>query len=88
MTNLLVEGGGRVLGAFLDAGQIDAVEVFLAPIIEGGSHPFGPARGDGVATMAEALRLENPEFSVLDGDVLVRGTLPRAWRDGGPAGPA
>ena len=36
MTNLLVEGGGRVLGAFLDAGQVDAVDVFIAPMIEGG----------------------------------------------------
>ena len=39
MTNVFVEGGGRVLGSFLDAGQVDAVEVFIAPSIEGGDHP-------------------------------------------------
>src|SRR5262249_22335999 len=30
MTNVLVEGGGRTLGSFLDGGHVDAVEVFIA----------------------------------------------------------
>jgi diaminohydroxyphosphoribosylaminopyrimidine deaminase/5-amino-6-(5-phosphoribosylamino)uracil reductase len=80
LTNLLVEGGGRVLGAFFDAGQVDAVDLFLAPVIEGGSHPFGPARGAGHATMAEAPRLDRHEVSVIDGDVRLRGTLARSWQ--------
>lgn len=78
-TNLLVEGGGRALGAFLDAGQVDAVDVFLAPLVEGGSHPFSPARGAGHATMAEAMRLDRHEVSLIDGDVRVRGTFDRSW---------
>ena len=75
-----LEGGGAVLGSFLDAGQVDEVDVFLAPVIEGGSHSYSPARGLGFATMAEALRLDRPEVQVIDGDVRVRGTLARAWR--------
>ena len=85
MTNLLVEGGGAVLGAFLDAGQVDAVDVFLAPVIEGGTHPFGPARGAGVATMAEALRVDRGEITQIDGDFRLRGTLPRPWMHANPA---
>ncbi len=54
MTNLMVEGGGHVLGAFLDAGAVDAVEVYLAPILEGGDHARTPARGIGVARMSGA----------------------------------
>ncbi len=81
MTNLLVEGGGTVLGAFLDAGQVDEVDAFIAPILEGGPAAHGPARGAGSATMAAAPRLDRPEFSVIDGDVRVRGTLHRPWRD-------
>lgn len=84
-TNLLVEGGGRVLGSFLDAGQVDAVEVFIAPILEGGDHPLTPARGRGLAAMAEALRLGRHEVSVLDGDVRISGTLPRPWLAPEPA---
>ncbi len=80
VTNLLVEGGGTILGAFLDAQSVDEVDVFLAPLIEGGSHGFTPARGRGFATMAEALRLDRHEISVVDGDVRVQGTLPAPWR--------
>jgi len=80
VTNLLVEGGGTVLGSFLGAGEVDAVDVFIAPVIEGGSTSFLPTRGAGLATMAEALRLEGVEISTMDGDVRVRGTIPRPWR--------
>ena len=57
MTNVLVEGGGHVLGSFLDAGQVDAVDVFIAPILEGGDHARTAARGRARALMSEALRL-------------------------------
>jgi diaminohydroxyphosphoribosylaminopyrimidine deaminase/5-amino-6-(5-phosphoribosylamino)uracil reductase len=85
LTNLLVEGGGLTLGAFLDAGQVDAVDLFLAPVIEGGSHAHTPARGQGAAAMANALRLEHHEVSVIDGDVRLQGTFRRPWQDLSPA---
>lgn len=78
-TNALVEGGGRVLGAFFDAGEVDAVDVFLAPAVEGGAHENLPVRGRGCARMADALRLETREVSLVDGDVRVRGTFARPW---------
>jgi diaminohydroxyphosphoribosylaminopyrimidine deaminase/5-amino-6-(5-phosphoribosylamino)uracil reductase len=80
VTNLLVEGGGTVVGAFLDSGQVDEVDVFVAPVVEGGSHGFAPARGSGHASMAEALRLSTSEISMIDGDVRIQGILPRPWR--------
>lgn len=79
VTNILVEGGGRILGAFLDAGEVDAVDVFIAPALEGGTHDFHPIRGAGVGRMADALRLQQTEVSVVDGDVRLRGTTPRPW---------
>ncbi len=80
VSNLLVEGGSRVLGAFFDAGEVDAVDVFLAPRIEGGDHGFGPIRGRGVDRMADALRLEDPTWCQVDTDWRLQGTLPRPWR--------
>jgi diaminohydroxyphosphoribosylaminopyrimidine deaminase/5-amino-6-(5-phosphoribosylamino)uracil reductase len=80
MTNLLVEGGGRVLGSFLDAGHVDCVDVYIAPIIEGGDHPHAPARGKGVLRMIEANRLRSVEHSEVDGDLRVRGVLLQPWR--------
>ena len=50
MTNALVEGGGRVLGAFLDAGQVDEIDVFVAPKLEGGDHAYTAVRGAGSET--------------------------------------
>jgi diaminohydroxyphosphoribosylaminopyrimidine deaminase/5-amino-6-(5-phosphoribosylamino)uracil reductase len=75
MTNVLVEGGGRVLGSFFDAGEVDEVDIYLAPIIEGGSHDFNPVRGLGVATMAEALRLEHLTASRVEQDIRIQGRV-------------
>jgi diaminohydroxyphosphoribosylaminopyrimidine deaminase/5-amino-6-(5-phosphoribosylamino)uracil reductase len=79
VTNLLVEGGGRVLGAFLDAGQVDAVDVFIAPVVEGGTHAHVPVSGAGVSLMSQALRLDRHAIRVVDGDVRIEGTFARPW---------
>jgi diaminohydroxyphosphoribosylaminopyrimidine deaminase/5-amino-6-(5-phosphoribosylamino)uracil reductase len=80
MTNVLVEGGGTVLGSFLDERQIDEVDAFIAPILEGGDHARTAARGRGVPTMSAAARLERVSFSDVDGDLRMRGILPQPWR--------
>ncbi len=80
MTNVLVEGGGQVLGSFLDEGQVDAVEVFIAPILEGGDHARTAVRGKGSSSMRDAVRLRDVEVSQVGGDVRVRGWLPQPWR--------
>jgi diaminohydroxyphosphoribosylaminopyrimidine deaminase/5-amino-6-(5-phosphoribosylamino)uracil reductase len=82
LTNVLVEGGGRVLGSFLDAEQVDAVEVFVAPLLEGGDHPRTAVRGRGRTLMRQAMRLLHPAVSPLREDVLIRGRLPQPWRVG------
>jgi diaminohydroxyphosphoribosylaminopyrimidine deaminase/5-amino-6-(5-phosphoribosylamino)uracil reductase len=80
MTNLLVEGGSRVLGAFFDAGQVDEVDVFLAPVLLGGGSDVPAVRGvSEPARMAEALRLDRAEVSRAGPDVRLRGTIVRPW---------
>jgi len=81
MTNVMVEGGGRVLGSFLDEGQVDEVDAYIAPILEGGDHPRTPARGRGVHRMSEALRLERVTHEVVEGDLRIRGTVAQPWRE-------
>ena len=80
MTNVLVEGGGQVLGAFYEAGQVDEVDAFIAPILEGGDHPRTPLRGPGLPRMSDAVRLGNLSYTMVEGDIRVRGTLDRPWR--------
>jgi len=71
-----VEGGSRVLASFFEARQIDEVDVFIAPIVEGGNDSYSPISGAGVETMAEAIRLARQEISIVDGDVRMRGMMP------------
>ncbi len=56
MTNLVVEGGAHVLGAFLAARQFDEVQVYTAPIIIGGAAAPGPF-ATGVLALDDAPRL-------------------------------
>lgn len=76
MTNILVEGGAKVLGALLDAGEIDEVHAFIAPKLIGGSGP-SPLRGEGRALMADALRLKSPKVERVGEDVYVSGRVMR-----------
>jgi diaminohydroxyphosphoribosylaminopyrimidine deaminase/5-amino-6-(5-phosphoribosylamino)uracil reductase len=82
LTNVLVEGGGRVLGSFFDEGEVDEVDVYIAPLLEGGDGSPSPLRGLGRSVMNDAVRLEDREISLIEGDVRVRGVVPRQWRMG------
>lgn len=76
MTNVLVEGGSHVLASFLEAGQIDEVDAFVAPLVEGGRDSYSPFAGRGIATMRDAIRLSRQEITVVDGDIRIRGMMP------------
>lgn len=75
MTNLLVEGGSLVLGAFADIQAIDEVHAFIAPKLVGGQAAPSPIAGQGLADMATALKLVGVEINELAGDVHVHGLV-------------
>lgn len=81
MTNLLVEGGGYVLGSFLDQGRVDEVDVYIATLLEGGDHARTAVRGRGRALMADSLRLRDVRRSFVGDDVRIQGEIPAAWRE-------
>lgn len=74
---LLVEGGGILLGALFDAQLVDRVQAVVAPMIVGGVEAPTAVAGVGVARMAEAFRLEAPRVRNLGRDVLVEGIVRR-----------
>ncbi len=57
MTNLLVEGGGRVLGSFLEQGLADEATIFVAPKLIGGEEAPGPLRSLGPGRMTDLPRI-------------------------------
>ena len=75
MTNLLVEGGGGVLGELFDQGEIDEVHAFVAPKVVGGRAAPSPVRGLGCDRLADALQLEGLVVESLGQDVYLRGRV-------------
>ena len=75
MTNVLVEGGAGVLGAFADAGRIDEVWAFVAPVVVGGAGAMSPVGGLGVGRVADGLRLMDASVERCGDDVWVRGVV-------------
>ncbi len=68
VTSLFVEGGSRVITAFLKAGLVDEWHLVMAPIIIGAGIP---AVGDlGVRDLAEAYRFETRSVTHLGEDLL------------------
>lgn len=59
MTNVLVEGGGGLLGSLVDAGQLDEAQAFVAPTIVGGQAALSPIGGAGIGSLAAALKLDD-----------------------------
>lgn len=74
-TNLLVEGGARVLGSFLDHHAIDEVYAFVAPRLIGGEKGPSAIGGEGALTLPEAWSLEDVVTEQLGNDVLIHGRL-------------
>lgn len=54
MTNVLVEGGGLVLGAFMDRRLADEAVIYVAPRLIGGEGAPGPLRGLGPEKLARS----------------------------------
>src|SRR5438270_519247 len=69
--SVLVEGGANVAGAFLDAGLVDKVSFFIAPIIIGGRDAPAAIGGTGAEKIADAFNLQDVEISQRGHDIEV-----------------
>lgn len=73
--SLFVEGGAGLAGALLQAGAVDRVAWFLAPILIGGREAPSAIGGGGVQALADAPRLIAPRHETVGDDLLVTGRL-------------
>jgi len=71
--SILVEGGGSVLGSFVDARLVDKIYAFQAPILIGGEKAVSAIKGEGVTAINEALRLKNVTWRRFDDNLLTVG---------------
>jgi len=73
VVQVLIEGGGETLGAALDGGLVQRVEIYVAPLITGGRVPaFG---GRGVGSNAAAWHLQNPRYTKIGPDLKISARL-------------
>ena len=78
ITSILLEGGPHLAGAFYDAGEVDEVRLFLAPIVMGGRSARDPLEGEGTETIAGAMRGLTLECERVGDDLLISSRL-REW---------
>lgn len=80
--SVLVEGGANVAGNFLDAGLVNKVSFFIAPLIIGGRDAPTAVGGKGAATLAEAIELQDVEITQRGRDVEFTGYPTRGKHEG------
>jgi diaminohydroxyphosphoribosylaminopyrimidine deaminase/5-amino-6-(5-phosphoribosylamino)uracil reductase len=78
ISSVLLEGGPHLAGAFLDAGEIDELRLFLAPLLLGGSAARDPLEGEGVERISEALHALTLDCARVADDLLISARL-REW---------
>ena len=72
MHSVFIEGGPTVASAFIRAGLVDEILVYMAPALLGG--PRTAIADLGIESMAGILRYHQPEISLLGEDILIRVT--------------
>jgi diaminohydroxyphosphoribosylaminopyrimidine deaminase/5-amino-6-(5-phosphoribosylamino)uracil reductase len=78
ITSLLLEGGPHLGGAFLEAGEIDEIRLFLAPMVLGGRTARDPLEGEGVEMIADAAKALTLECERVGEDLLVSARM-KEW---------
>ena len=76
--DLLVEGGPTLAGSLFDAGEIDQVRLFIAPLVIGAADARAVLEGEGAGRIAEGVRPLATDYERVGEDLLVIARL-REW---------
>jgi len=72
---LMAEGGGETAASLLEAGLVDELHLFIAPIIIGGRDSVPAVGGEGVKSIKDAYRLRDMRVERLGRDVHIFGRI-------------
>jgi diaminohydroxyphosphoribosylaminopyrimidine deaminase / 5-amino-6-(5-phosphoribosylamino)uracil reductase len=78
VSSILLEGGPHLAGAFLDAQEIDELRLFLAPMVLGGRTSRAALEGEGVESIADAVKALTLECEGVGEDLLISVRL-KEW---------
>ncbi len=71
--SILVEGGGKTIGFFLDCGLVDKVYAFFSPILIGGEHAISAVGGKGIDKISQAIYLNKISYRKFEDNYLITG---------------
>lgn len=75
MHSVLIEGGGEVLASAFAERIVDRIAWFVAPMLIGGRHAPGALGGQGIARLADAVRLRAMRVRRLGPDVWIEARV-------------
>jgi diaminohydroxyphosphoribosylaminopyrimidine deaminase/5-amino-6-(5-phosphoribosylamino)uracil reductase len=81
-TNVLFDGGPRLLGGLFDQRCVDEVHTYIACKMVGGNPQFVPNLGRGLEWMQTAMKLREVEHRSFDDDFFIQGVCEWAGGDG------
>ena len=73
ITNIIVEGGGTLIGSLFDEGLVDKVMFFVSPKIVGGKESLSSVMGKGVTRIDNAVKIDNVSVRHFGEDTLIEG---------------
>ena len=73
ITNILVEGGGKIIGSLFDEKLVDKVMFVIAPKIIGGRQAVSSVEGVGIKYLRQAAELKDLTVKRLNQDLLIEG---------------
>ncbi|MBC7543201.1 MAG: bifunctional diaminohydroxyphosphoribosylaminopyrimidine deaminase/5-amino-6-(5-phosphoribosylamino)uracil reductase RibD [Candidatus Sericytochromatia bacterium] len=80
VTSVLMESGGVLNAAAIQAGIIDKLLLLIAPRLIGGERAPSPIGGEGITVMSEAIPLYNWQWRPMDSDMICEAYLhPQNW---------
>lgn len=72
---ILLEGGGTLNYSALEAGIVDKLLFFMAPMIIGGKMSIGPVSGSGISKLNETFKIDQVTCSSVGEDILIEGYI-------------
>lgn len=78
--SILLEGGAETAAAAFEAGIVDKIRFYMAPILIGGKDAPGAIGGTGAALIPEAVQLENIRTERSGVDLVVEGYVKKRKR--------
>lgn len=73
--SMLIEGGSKTLGSFVDSGLIDKIYAFYSPIIIGGKKAVTITGGEGVDLIKEGIHFNSISHKYFDDNFLLIGYI-------------